>query len=166
MTELKTVPRSGHHGDASDGYYDPVTQPRLFDKVIRKRIGAFIVDAIIIVSLTAVGFVGVAVLGVVTLGLAWFLFPLVFPVVGLGYNAITIGGPKSATIGMRSMGIEVRLWNGGKVLPLIAAFHALLFWVSLYSLVLWIPNVLWPLFDAHKRCLHDLLAGVVVLNRS
>ena len=166
MTELKTVPRSGHHGDASDGYYDPVTQPRLFDRVIRKRVGAFIVDAIIIVSLTAVGGGVGKVVGVVTIGLAWFLFPLVFPVVALGYNAITIGGPKSATIGMRSMGLEVRLWNGGKVLPLIAAFHALLFWVSLYSLVLWIPNVLWPLFDAHKRCLHDLLARVVVLNRS
>lgn len=166
MTELKTVSRSGHHGDASGDYYDPVTQPRLFDRVIRKRILAFVVDAIIIISLTAVAFVSVAVLGVVTLGLAWFLFPLVFPVVALGYNAITIGGPKSATIGMRSMGLEVRLWNGGKVLPLIAAFHALLFWVSLYSLVLWIPNFLWPLFDAPKRCLHDILAGVVVLNRA
>lgn len=164
MTEPKAFPRSGHLGEVQ-GAYDPVTQPQLFDRVIRKRIFAFIVDAIIILALTAIGFVAIAVLGIVTLGLAWLLFPLIFPVIGLGYNAITIGGPNSATVGMRSMGVHVHMWNGGKVLPLIAAFHALLFWVSLYSLIFWLPNFLWPLFDSSKRCLHDILAGVVVTNR-
>ena len=104
----------------------------------------------------------VAVLGIVTLGLAWLLFGLVFPAVGLGYNALTIGGPNSATIGQRMMGLEVRMWFGGKVTPLIAAFHALLFW---FSLVVFCPILLWAFFDPRKRTLHDILAGVVVVNR-
>jgi uncharacterized RDD family membrane protein YckC len=143
--------------------YNPVTQPQLFRALIRKRCIAFIVDAIIILVLTAIAYVAVAVLGLVTLGLAWLLFGLVFPVVGLGYNAITIGGPNSATIGQRMMGLTVPMWFGGKVTPLIAAFHALLFW---FSLVIFCPILLWAFFDPHKRCLHDILAGVVVINRS
>ena len=138
------------------------TQPQLFDGVIRKRFVAFIVDAIVISVLTAIAYAVVAVLGIITLGLAWLLFGLVFPVVGLGYNALTIGGPKSATIGQRMMGLEVRMWFGGKVTPLIAAFHALMFW---FSLVVFCPILLWAFFDSRKRCLHDILAGVVVINR-
>jgi len=165
MSEQQTLPtRSGNMADQPHAY-NPVTQPALFDGVIRMRIVAFLIDAVIILLLTAVAALAVLVLGVVTLGLGWLLFPIVFPVVGLGYNAITIGGPKSATVGQRLMGLEVRMWFGGKVTPLIAAFHALLFWVSLYTLVLWLINVLWALFDQRKRCLHDILSGVVFINR-
>jgi uncharacterized RDD family membrane protein YckC len=166
MSEQQTLPpRAGGSFADQPHAYDPVTQPQLFDGVIRKRILAFIVDAIIILLLTALAALAVLVLGVITLGLGWLLFPIVFPVVGLGYNAITIGGPNSATVGQRMMGLEVRMWFGGKVTPLIAAFHALLFWVSLYTLVLWLVNVLWAFFDQRKRCLHDILAGVVLINR-
>jgi uncharacterized RDD family membrane protein YckC len=143
--------------------FDPVTEPGLFQGVIGKRCIAFIVDAVIILVLTALAYVAVAVLGIVTLGLAWLLFGLVFPAVGLGYNAVTIGGPNSATIGQRVMGLQVWMWHGGKVSPLIAAFHALLFW---FSLVVFCPILLWAFFDSRKRCLHDILAGVVVVNRA
>ena len=163
MTEQKTLPpRSGTDYSKQPNAYDPVTQPRLFRGVIRKRIVAFIVDAIIILVLTIVAYVVVGLLGILTLGLAWLLFGLVFPAVGLGYNALTIGGVNSATIGQRMMGLEVRMWFGGRVTPLIAAFHALLFW---FSLAIFCPILLWALFDPRKRCLHDILAGVVVIDR-
>ena len=142
--------------------YDPATEPQLFSAVIRKRCFAFLLDAVIIALLTAFAFVAVFVLGVVTLGLAWLLFGLIFPVVGLSYNAFTVGGPKSSTIGQRMMGLAVPMWHGGKVTPLIAAFHALLFW---FSLTLFFPILLWCFFDSRKRCLHDILAGVLVINR-
>ncbi|MGH6832533.1 MAG: RDD family protein [Methyloceanibacter sp.] len=163
MTEQHTLPpRTGPNFADQPHAYDPVAQRQLFDGVIRKRFVAFIVDAIIILVLTTIAYVVVALLGIITLGLAWLLFGLVFPAVGLGYNALTIGGPNSATIGQRMMGLEVRMWFGGKVTPLIAAFHALLFW---FSLVVFCPILLWALFDPRKRCLHDILAGVVVINR-
>jgi uncharacterized RDD family membrane protein YckC len=163
MTDHRTLPpRTGSNFADQPHAYDPVSQSRLFDGVIRKRTVAFILDALIILVLTVVAYVVVALLGVITLGLAWLLFGLVFPAVGLGYNALTVGGPNSATIGQRMMGLEIRMWFGGKVTPLIAAFHALLFW---FSLVIFCPILLWAFFDQRKRCLHDILAGVVVLNR-
>jgi uncharacterized RDD family membrane protein YckC len=163
MTEHHSTPaRAGTQIGDQPHAFNPVTQPQLFQAVIRKRCVAFIVDAIIILALTAIAYVAVAVLGIITLGLAWLLFGLVFPAVGLGYNAITIGGPHSATIGQRMMGLTVPMWHGGKVTPLIAAFHALLFW---FSLVIFFPILLWAFFDQRKRCLHDILAGVVIINR-
>jgi len=163
MTEQHTLPpRTGPNFADQPHAYDPARQAQLFHGVIRKRSLAFIVDAIIILVLTTIAYVVVALLGIVTLGLAWLLFGLVFPAVGLGYNALTIGGPNSATVGQRMMGLEVRMWFGGKVMPLVAAFHALLFW---FSLVVFCPILLWAFFDPRKRCLHDILAGVVVINR-
>jgi uncharacterized RDD family membrane protein YckC len=163
MSEQHTLPpRAGREFADQPHAFDPVTQPQLFANVIGKRFIAFIIDAAIIFFLTVIAYVVVALLGIVTLGLAWLLFGLVFPAVGLGYNAVTIGGRNSATVGQRMMGLEVRMWFGGKVTPLIAAFHALLFW---FSLVVFCPILLWALFDSRKRCLHDILAGVVVINR-
>ena len=135
-----------------------MTQPQLFDGVIGKRFVAFLIDAVIISLLWILAVFVVAILGIVTLGLAWLLFGAIFPIVGLGYNALTIGGPNSATIGQRMMGLEWRTWFGGKVSPLVAAFHALLFW---FSFVIFFPILLWCLFDPQKRCLHDIFAGVV-----
>jgi uncharacterized RDD family membrane protein YckC len=163
MAEHKTLPpRSGIDLSSPSPAYDPVAQAQLFDGVIGKRVIAFIIDAIIIGVLWAIAVFVVGVLGIVTLGLAWLMFGLIFPVVGLGYNALTIGGPNSATIGQRMMGLEWRTWYGGKVSPLIAAFHALLFW---FSLAIFFPILLWALFDPQKRCLHDIFAGVVAMNR-
>ena len=163
MTEHRSTPAVTGAGFGDQPHaYNPVTQPQLFQAVIRKRSIAFIIDAVIILALTVIAYVAVALLGVLTLGLAWLLFGLVFPVVGLGYNALTIGGPNSATVGQRMMGLTVPMWYGGKVTPLIAAFHALLFW---FSLVVFFPILLWAFFDQRKRCLHDILAGVVVINR-
>ena len=163
MTEEHTLPpRTGPNFAGQPHAYDPVRQPQLFNGVLGKRFVAFIVDAIIILVLTTIAYVVVALLGIITLGLAWLLFGLVFPAVGLGYNALTIGGPNSATVGQRMTGLEVHMWFGGKVTPLVAAFHALLFW---FSLVVFCPILLWAFFDPRKRCLHDILAGVVVTNR-
>jgi uncharacterized RDD family membrane protein YckC len=163
MTTQNTLPpRTGSNFADQPHTYDPVKDPQLFQGVIGKRSLAFIVDAIIILVLTVIAYLAVGLLGIITLGLAWLLLGLVFPAVGLGYNALTIGGPNSATIGQRMMGLEVRMWFGGKVSPLIAAFHALLFW---FSLVVFCPILLWAFFDPRKRCLHDILAGVVVVNR-
>ena len=109
MSEQKTLPpRSGADFASPSPSYDPVTQPQLFDGVIGKRFVAFLIDAVIISLLWLLAVFVVAILGIVTLGLAWLLFGAIFPIVGLGYNALTIGGPNSATIGQRMMGS-----NGG-----------------------------------------------------
>jgi uncharacterized RDD family membrane protein YckC len=158
MTDPKTIPQRGTSFADRPHAYDPVTQPQLFAEVIGKRSLAFIVDAILVLVL-------VFLFGLVTFGLGWILLPAIL-LVFLVYNAVTIGGKKSATPGQRLMGLEVRMWSGDKVTPLIAAFHALLFWFAAGTFVLWLVDVLWVFFDQHKRTVHDILAGVLVINRA
>ena len=158
MTDPKTIPQRGTSFADQPHAYDPVTQSRLFDGVVGKRAAAFIADAILVLVL-------VFLFGLVTFGLGWVLLPAIL-VVFLVYNAVTIGGKNSATPGQRLMGLEVRMWSGAKVSPLIAAFHALLFWFSAGTFVLWLVDVLWAFFDSRKRCVHDILAGMVVINRT
>ncbi len=151
---------SGRIGTPFDPAFDVVSHPALFEGVIRRRIFAFLIDAVIIAVLTAVTWTVLLVLGLLTFFLTWMLLGIVFPIVGLGYNALTVGGPNQSTIGMRTMGIRMTMWHGGNVPPIIGAFHALLFWLSL---TIFCPILLWALFDRQKRCLHDILAGVVAI---
>ena len=46
-------------------------------------------------------------------GATWLLLPLATIGTALGYAAITIGGPKQATFGMRMAGLRVETVNGG-----------------------------------------------------
>lgn len=142
--------------------YDPVTEPQLFDGVLSKRIVAFFIDAIMIVLLLIPAALVVFVVGFLTFGIAWLLIPALFAIVALGYVAFTLGGPRTATLGMRMVGLEMRTWSGAPVFPLLAIMHALIFWFSVGILT---PLVLLVgLFTYRRQLLHDLLLGVVALN--
>ena len=142
--------------------YSPDTDPALFDGILSKRIVGFCIDAVLIVALMIPMALLVLVLGFVTLGLGWLLFPPLFAIVALAYMALTLGGPASATPGMRVAGAEMRTWSGQKLFPLLAVMHALLFW---FSIVLLTPLILlFGLLTRRKQLLHDLLLGVVAVN--
>ncbi len=142
--------------------FDPDRHPERFRGVLGRRLIAFVIDASIIIATTLFLWFMLLILGVLTFGLAWLLMGAVFPAVGLGYAAWTLSRPESATIGMRAVELEMRTWYGDRMYALLGAFHALLFWVSVTILTPLI--LLFPLIDARKRCLHDIFAGVVVVN--
>lgn len=155
-----------HYDDAyrSDGLvFDPAREPELFDGVLSKRFFACIVDAILIGVFLALAAVVIFAMGLFTFGVAWFLFALpLFAIVALLYIALTLGGPKAATPGMRMAGVTIRSTDGQRVGPIIAAAHALIFWFSISVLT---PLVLLVgLFSNRKRLLQDMLLGTVVLN--
>jgi uncharacterized RDD family membrane protein YckC len=142
--------------------YDPVRDADLFDGILSKRIVAFIIDAVMIVALMIPAALLVGIFGLVTLGIGWLLFSPLFAIVALGYIALTLGGPRSATLGMQIAGVEMRTWSGQRMFPLLAILHAILFWVSVSVLT---PLVLLVgLFTARRQLLHDLLLGVVAVN--
>lgn len=142
--------------------YDPDTQPELFDGVLSKRLVAFLIDALLIVALMIPAALVVFVLGIVTLGLAWFLYPILFAIVAIGYVGLTLGGPSSATVGMRMAGLEMRTWSGAPMFFLLAVMHALVFWFSVGLLT---PLILLVgLFTKRRQLLQDLLLGTVVVN--
>jgi uncharacterized RDD family membrane protein YckC len=126
--------------------------------VRRRRIAALFLD-LILVSFLSVGIF--MVLGVLTLGIAWLILPPLFPFVAFFYNGLTISGRGMATPGMKAMDLEMRLVDGSPTPFLHAAVHAVLFYLS------WMfpPIFLLTFLAADKRCLHDMLAGVIVLRR-
>ena len=137
---------------------------RALEGVRTRRIMAIGFDLILISIIVAIAFLFLSVLGVLTFGLAWLAIPFLYPVVALFYNGMTISGPERATPGMRMMDLEMRLTDGYAVPFLYAAVHAVLFylsWTMLTPLVLVVS-----LFARNKRCLHDILAGVVVTRRA
>ena len=142
--------------------FDPIVQPELFDEILGRRMLAFLVDATVIFGLTIAVYGVLFIGGIFTLGLAWLLFGVAFPAVALGYSAFTLSQPPSATIGMRVFELEMRTWYGAPMYGLLGAFHTLLFYFTLSVLT---PLVLiLPLLNERKRCLHDFLAGTVVIN--
>ncbi|MGR7997006.1 RDD family protein [Xanthobacter sp. ZOL 2024] len=158
-------PRYGFAGGARPHAYDPVTQPEYFEGVLSRRLVAFCVDVVMILGPIVGLAVFIFVFGVVTLSLGWMLFPLLGPafvIWAIAYNALTLGSPASATLGMRLVDIEMRTWYGAPCYSLLGAVHAVLFWVSVSALT---PLVLLvPLFNDRRRLLHDFLAGTVVVN--
>ncbi len=142
--------------------YDAVKQREYFEGVVGRRIIAFAIDIAIILALTIAVYLLLLVAGIFTLGLTWLLFGVAFPVVALTYNAYTLSRPQSATIGMRSVDLQMRTWYGAPMYALLAAFHALLYY---FSVTIFTPFILLIApFNARKRCLHDFLAGTVVIN--
>jgi uncharacterized RDD family membrane protein YckC len=123
-----------------------------------RRIAALVFDLIVVSVLCIALFVALAF---VTFGLSLIVLPPLFPIVAFFYNGLTISGPGMATPGMRAMDLEMRLMDGARVPFLNAAVHAVLFYVS----TMFMPVFLVSLFSANKRCLHDMIAGVVVIRR-
>ena len=164
-SQTREPPRIGVSSDPRPHAYDPVAHPEYFDGVLSRRIVAFCVDAMMILGPIILLAVFIFVFGIVTLSLGWMLFPLLGPafvIWAICYNAITLGSPASATLGMRLMDLEMRTWYGAPCYSLLGAVHAVCFWVSISVAT---PLVLLvALFNDRRRLLHDFLVGTVVVN--
>jgi uncharacterized RDD family membrane protein YckC len=147
--------------------FDPHLQPELFRGLLTRRVFAFLIDLVVLSVPVILGYIFIAVFGIITLGLGWMLFWLAWPatvVWAIVYYGASIGGPHSATMGMRVMDLELRTWYGEPGYFVLGAVHAVLFWVSISFLS---PLVLLVgLFNSRRRLLHDVILGTVVINSS
>lgn len=144
---------------------DPLDHPEYYEGIILRRIFAHLLDLLLILLLLAVIGVFFLALGVLTLGLLWIPFIALGPITTVAYDALQVGGRRSATIGMRTFGLAVRSWTGGRPRPLQALVRAALFWGMSYmtaTLLMWLV-LGFALFNARRRCLHDYLSGTVVI---
>jgi uncharacterized RDD family membrane protein YckC len=159
------TPRNG--ADVRPNAFDPWAEPELFRGVLTRRVFASLIDVIVLSIPVILACMFIAVFGLVTLGLGWALFWLVSPAAVIWaviYYGATLGGPHSATLGMRVMDLELRTWYGEPGYFVLGAMHAVLFWVSVSFLS---PLILLiGLFNARRRLLHDFLLGTVVINTS
>jgi len=145
--------------------YDPAVDPELFEGVLARRVLAFFIDVVLIVVPIVLAALFIFVFGLITLGLGWALYWLLSPAAviwALVYYGVTLGGPASATIGMRVMEIEMRTWYGAPLYFLLGAVHAFVFWITVSALT---PLILLVcLFNDRRRLLHDMIVGTVVIN--
>jgi uncharacterized RDD family membrane protein YckC len=155
------------HDGMQSHAFDPWTQPELFHGVLTRRVFAFLIDLVVISVPVILGYLFIAIFGLITLGLGWVLFWLAWPasvVWALIYCGASLGGPYSATLGMRVMDLELRTWYGAPSHFVLGAMHAVLFWLSISFLT---PLVLLVgLFNGRRRLLHDIVLGTVVINSS
>jgi len=145
--------------------YDPATNPELFEGVLPRRVVAFVIDFILIAVPIVLAAMFIFAFGLVTLGLGWALYWLLSPgavIWALVYFGATLGGPNSATVGMRIMDLEMRTWYGAPSYFVLGAVHAIVFWFSVSALTPFILLVCF--FNERRRLLHDILLGTVVIN--
>jgi uncharacterized RDD family membrane protein YckC len=147
--------------------FDPYSQPELFRGVLTRRVFAFLIDLVVLSVPVILGYIFIFLFGIVTLTLGWMLFWLAWPatiVWAIVYYGTSIGGPHSATLGMRAMDLELRTWYGAPGYFVLGACHAVLYWLSISFLT---PLVLLVgLFNSRRRLLHDMILGTVVINSS
>lgn len=137
----------------------PFIPPQALEGVRTRRVLAIGLDLILVSAISAGLFFGLFVL---SFGMSAILLPPLFPIVAFFYNGLTVSSWRMATPGMRFMDLEVRTMDGRPVPFLNAAVHAVLFYVT----TLLPPLLLASLVTSDKRCLHDILAEVIVLRRS
>lgn len=164
-TSSSSNARNGDDSAFRPHAFDPVTMPELFDGVMSRRVVAFLIDLMILVVPVILATIFIFVFGIVTLGLGWALFWLLSPATviwALIYYGATLGGPNSATVGMRVMDLEMRTWYGAPCYFVLGAVHAVAFWLTTSLLTPFVLLV--GLFNGRSRLLHDMLVGTVVIN--
>lgn len=136
----------------------PLISPQALEGVRTRRIIAVCLDLLLVSTISAVVFLSLLIL---SFGMSALLLPPLFPIVAFFYNGLTISGIRLATPGMAFMDLEMRAFNGPPASFLQAAVHAVLFYVT------WLlpPLLLASLFNKDKRCLHDIIAEVIVIRR-
>lgn len=145
--------------------YDPAANPELFEGVLARRVLAIFIDYIIIAIPVVLAAIFIFVFGIVTLGLGFALYWLLPPATviwALVYFGATLGGPSSATIGMRVADLEMRTWYGAPAYSVLGAVHVIVFWISISALTPLILLV--AFFNDRRRLLHDILLGTVIIN--
>jgi uncharacterized RDD family membrane protein YckC len=142
---------------------EPFASPGYYQGILIRRVFAYCVDVVCIGLLVALAWVVFWMLAIASLGLLSPLL-LILGLIPALYHTLTIGGPRSATPGMRLTGVEVRSWTGERPSYLQALVQTILFYVTVYPT--WSLVLLIALFDRRRRTLHDMIAGTLVIRQS
>ncbi len=137
-----------------------LTDERLTDGVLWRRVGAWCIDAVFIAVIVSALWVVLMLFGVVTLGLGLPLLA-VLPLVPIAYHVGFIAGGMTATPGQGIMGLSVR--QADTLAPpdfVQAVVFTVGLWLTLATSGLWL---LATLFLPQKRAIHDLVSGLVIV---
>jgi uncharacterized RDD family membrane protein YckC len=137
---------------------DPDRDAAFYADVPAKRALAWIVDSILIAALTLVAIPFTAFT-------ALFYLPVLWLAVGLAYRIVTLAG-RSATPGMRLLGIEFRTHRGERFGLAEAALHTAIYSVCVSFVIPQIVSIVLMLTTPRGQGLPDLGLSTVALNRA
>lgn len=138
----------------------PIDDDSLTWGVPSRRIGAFLVDWLLIALVTVSVSLAFTVIHLMTFGLLRGPAHL-FLIIGLIYEAGWIASPAMATPGGMAVGLSVRRADdlGRPTLVQAIAFTGLLY-LTLAAGVIWLAVAF---FTPRRRAIHDMIAGLVVV---
>lgn len=141
-----------------DALPHPEHDRALYADVPVKRLLAWVVDSLLIALLTAIAVP-------LTAFTALFFLPALWIGIGLVYRVLSLTG-RSATPGMRLMGIELRTHRGERFGLADASVHTLLYSLCISMLLPQVLSIGLILGSARGQSLPDLALGSVALNRT
>lgn len=142
------------------GLPDPDTDPQFYDGVVIRRLFAWFIDVTVIL---VIGVPLAFVFGLVTLGFGFALFPILVAGVGFFYRTITITN-RSATWGMRLLGIEFRRHDGSRFDFLTAVLHTALYTVSIGMVFVQMASMAAMVGTRYGQGLPDLVLRTTAIN--
>ena len=151
-----TLSAGPHHG-----LPDPDLDRQFYDGVTSKRLVAWVIDVLVVAVFSILATLFVAIF---TLGIGFFLLPPIWLTASFVYRTLTIAN-RSATWGMRLMGIELRDRSGDRFDTMHAAIHTGIFMVSMASLIGWLVSVLMMVGSRLGQGLPDMILGSTAINR-
>jgi uncharacterized RDD family membrane protein YckC len=146
-----------YYDAAYTGLPDPEMDSQFYEKVPTRRLVAWVFDGIITFGMTFL-------IGVFTVGLGFFIFPLIWLVIGLIYRTFTISS-KSSTWGMRMVGIEFRDKDGQKLSTSLALVHTLIFTIGTGFFFVQILSIVLILTSRYGQSVQDMILGTTAINR-
>jgi hypothetical protein len=113
---ISNLPSLTFRGKESRGHAPRnLADSALYDGILWRRVGAYFIDAVLILGVNLALHVFLLFAGLLTFGLSWLLLgPVTCLTVALGYDTLFIGGGQGATPGMRLFGLEARGLDGGR----------------------------------------------------
>ncbi len=144
--------------DTNINFPDPVSHREFYADVTTKRLFAFIIDSVLITILAVI-------IVPLTAFVALLFFGALSLIISLIYRIVTLSN-RSATPGMRMMGIEFRTHKGERMSPGLAIAHTLLFTFSISMVLPQVISIILILTTAKGQSLNDLLLGTAVVNKS
>ncbi|MDE2335377.1 MAG: RDD family protein [Rhodospirillales bacterium] len=140
----------------------PWTPDVLLAGVRRRRLFAWVVDMILVGIVSLVVLLALVAMGFLTFGLTWAMLGWI-PAIPILYNWFWVASGASGTPGQRLAGLIVRRDDDlGQPGVLQAAVWALGYALTIAAGAVWFAACL---VTTRKRCLHDLVAGLVVVRR-
>ncbi len=143
------------------GLPDPDHDAQFYDGVRARRLAAWFFDVALILI---VGVPVAVVFGLATFGVGFALFPLIVAAVGFVYRVLTISD-RSATWGMRFMGVELRRHDGSRFDFQTAALHTGIYTVAFTFFPLQILSCMTILGTRYGQGLQDLILSTAMINR-